>query len=167
MTTTALAGMGMVALMDNAASSPYAMWSLLAVFWALQKHVAAADSTTDCTNAVELSIEAPPYYMGSVDECLAEVENVDHCPDPFPTFATCSDPAPSCKLAVVGAGAGGLYSAMRLIEEGKFAANDVCVFEATERVGGRIYSLRGFGPENDLTVDAGAYRTWYVVVVAV
>ena len=77
-------------------------------------------------------------------------------------YTTCSDPAPECKLAVVGAGAGGLYSAMRLIEEGVFDADEVCVFEATDRVGGRIYSLRGFGPENDLTVDAGAYRSWYV-----
>jgi cation diffusion facilitator CzcD-associated flavoprotein CzcO len=63
-------------------------------------------------------------------------------------------------LAVIGAGAGGLYSAMRLVETGKYAAKDICIFEATDRVGGRIYSLRGFGPDHDITVDAGAYRTW-------
>jgi hypothetical protein len=98
--------------------------------------------------------------MGSVAECRAEVENPDHCPEDFPEYPQCSDPKPSCKLAVVGAGAGGLYTAMRLVDEGVFEATDVCVFEATERVGGRIYSLRGFGPDSDLTVDAGAYRTW-------
>lgn len=29
----------------------------------------------------------------------------------------------------------------------------------TERVGGRLFSLRGFGPNEDLSVDAGGYRT--------
>ena len=29
----------------------------------------------------------------------------------------------------------------------------------SERAGGRLYSLRGFGPDN-LNVDAGGYRTW-------
>ena len=114
----------------------------------------------DCTPVLEVVLEAPPYYMGSVAACRAEVENPDHCPEDFPEFPECSDPNPTCKLAVVGAGTGGLYTAMRLVDEGVFAANDICIFEATERVGGRIYSLRGFGPENDLTVDAGAYRTW-------
>ena len=165
--TTALASVSIATLTDTATTgSVCAMTSLMTALWALQGNTAvaqtAASSPADCTNVMEISIEAPPYYMGSVDECLAEVSNVDHCPDPFPTYATCSDPAPECKLAVVGAGAGGLYSAMRLIEEGNFAASEVCVFEVTERVGGRIYSLRGFGPENDLTVDAGAYRSWYV-----
>jgi len=50
--------------------------------------------------------------------------------------------------------------AYRLVEEGVIEGNDVCVFEATDRVGGRLYSLRGFGPEGDISVDAGAYRTW-------
>lgn len=119
-----------------------------------------AAETDKCTPSMSVVLEAPPYYLGSVDECLAEVSNAGHCPEPFPTFKTCSDPSPSCKLAVVGAGTGGLYTAMRLVEENKFDAEDVCIFEATERVGGRIYSLRGFGPENDITVDAGGYRTW-------
>jgi len=148
---------------------------------------------TSCTAAMEIVIEAPPYYLGSVAECRAQVENPDHCvsyvwddlfchlrssffstgtdslthsyfsepqPEDFPTFPTCSDPNPSCKLAVVGAGTGGLYTAMRLINENKFDGSDVCVFESTERVGGRLYSLRGFGPDNKITVDAGGYRTW-------
>lgn len=34
----------------------------------------------------------------------------------------------------------------------------VCLFEATHRVGGRIYSVRGLGPNGDLTLDMGAYR---------
>ena len=49
---------------------------------------------------------------------------------------------------------------MRLVDENKVSASDVCIFEATERVGGRLYSLRGFGPDHKLTVDAGGYRTW-------
>ena len=64
------------------------------------------------------------------------------CPTPFPTFATSSETTPSCKLVVVGAGTGGLYTALRLVDEGKMEGSDICVFELAERVGGRIYSLR-------------------------
>jgi hypothetical protein len=113
-----------------------------------------------CTPFVEMVLEAPPYYLGSVDACLAEVENPNHCPLPFPDFAESSDPHPECKLAVIGAGTGGLYTAMRLVEANKISGTDICIFEATDRVGGRLYSLRGFGPENDISVDAGGYRTW-------
>jgi len=43
-------------------------------------------------------------------------------------------------------------------------ASEVCIFEMQDRVGGRAYSLRGLGPEKDLSVDAGAYRTVSFVV---
>ena len=122
--------------------------------------VGSASASESCTPSMEVVIEAPPYYLGSVDECRAEVENLSHCPGDFPSFSQCSDPNPVCRVAVVGAGTGGLYTAMRLVDEGKYNANDICVFEATERVGGRLYSLRGFGPDKALVVDAGGYRTW-------
>ena len=125
-----------------------------------QSGFAMAALNETCTPSIELVLEAPPYYLGAVDACLAEVENPDHCPLPFPTFKTASNPNPHCNLAVIGAGTGGLYTAMRLIEEKKVNATDVCIFEATDRVGGRLYSLRGFGPENDISVDSGGYRTW-------
>ena len=48
-----------------------------------------------CTPSMEIVIEAPPYYLGSVAECLTEVEDPDHCPEEFPTFPTCSDHNPS------------------------------------------------------------------------
>ncbi|KAL3930064.1 MAG: hypothetical protein SGBAC_011930 [Bacillariaceae sp.] len=126
----------------------------------MQSFMVDAADDDGCTPAMQVVLEAPPYYLGSVEECLLESEDPSHCPEPFPTFDTCTDSAPSCKLAVVGAGTGGLYTAMRLVETGKYSATDVCIFEATDRVGGRIYSLRGFGPDHDITVDAGAYRTW-------
>ena len=47
----------------------------------------------------------------------------------------------------------------RMVDEGKVNGSDVCIFEMTERVGGRLFSLRGLGPDGDLTVDAGGYRT--------
>lgn len=47
-----------------------------------------------------------------------------------------------------------------MVDEGKIEAEDVCVFDMTERVGGRLLSLRGLGPDDDLVVDAGGYRTW-------
>lgn len=46
-----------------------------------------------------------------------------------------------------------------MVDEGKIEASDVCVFEMTERVGGRLLSLRGLGDDGDLAVDAGGYRT--------
>jgi len=42
-----------------------------------------------------------------------------------------------------------------MLEVGQINGSDVCIFEATDRVGGRLYSLRGLGPNKDLTVDAG------------
>ena len=130
----------------------------LLTFLALKTNIAVLALDSDCMPTMDIVLEAPPYYLGSVDECRAEVENQEHCPNDFPAFPICSDPSPSCKLAIVGAGTGGLYSAMRLLDEGVYNGSDICVFEATERVGGRLYSLRGFGPDGDLTVDAGGYR---------
>ena len=65
-----------------------------------------------------------------------------------------------CRLVRAGAGPGGLYTALRLVDTGTVAASDICIFEMSGRVGGRIYSLRGFGPDADLVVDVGAYRSW-------
>eukprot|EP00971_Amphidinium_carterae_P189009 3752249-Amphidinium_carterae.2 len=59
-----------------------------------------------------------------------------------------------CDIAVVGAGVGGSYAAWRAADAGK----SVCVFEMSDRPGGRIHSLRGMGPRKDLVVEAGAYR---------
>ena len=144
-----------------ASNNRYGFSSLLgALLIALYSLPTGALASSDCTPSMEIVLEAPPYYLGSVEECLRSVSNPDHCPEPFPQFEQCTDVAPSCGLAVVGAGTGGLYTAYRLVEEGVIDGNDVCIFEATERVGGRLYSLRGFGPEGDISVDAGAYRTW-------
>jgi hypothetical protein len=46
------------------------------------------------------------------------------------------------------------------VDEGAMEASNICIFEMTERVGGRLMSLRGLGPEDNLVVDAGGYRTW-------
>ncbi len=154
--TTSSIAMGFIAS-NGVASLPPLGALLIAALYAFPEGALAA---SECTPSMEILVEAPPYYLGSVDECLQSVSNPDHCPDPFPQFPQCSDVAPSCKLAVVGAGTGGLYTAYRLVEEGVFDGSDICIFEATDRVGGRLYSLRGFGPEGDISVDAGGYRTW-------
>lgn len=112
-----------------------------------------------CMPVVQVVVQAPSAYQGAVETCYEEINDPAICPDPFPTYPTCNDPSPSCKVAVVGAGAGGLYTAMRMVDEGKIAGGDICVFEMTERVGGRLFSLRGLGPNGDLSVDAGGYRT--------
>lgn len=61
----------------------------------------------------------------------------------------------SCSIGIVGAGPGGMFTAMRLAESG---LTGICVFERTNRVGGRIRSVPGLGPQGDHIVDAGAYR---------
>lgn len=110
-------------------------------------------------DVVKVVVEAPAAYQGVLQTCLAEVNDPAICPDPFPTFPTCEDTQPSCKIAVVGAGTGGLYTATRMVDEGMVEASDICIFEMTERVGGRLFSLRGLGPDDDMTLDLGGYRT--------
>jgi hypothetical protein len=68
-----------------------------------------------CMPTAEVIVEAPSAYQGAVATCQAEVKDPIVCPDPFPTFQTCSDPAPKCGVVVVGGGAGGLYSALRYV----------------------------------------------------
>ena len=65
----------------------------------------------------------------------------------------------SCDLAIIGAGPGGVYTAWRYLAEKN---GSVCLFERSDRAGGRIYTLRNQGPEEDLTVDIGAYRYAWV-----
>lgn len=76
----------------------------------LQGAQAQSDS---CEPVVQLVVEAPQSYVGAFETCLEEIDDPAVCPDPFPEFATCDDTAPTCGLAVVGAGAGGLYAALR------------------------------------------------------
>jgi len=102
-------------------------------------------------------------YRGARESCRAEVgAAISHCPDAFPEFETAVEDNPTCGFAAVGAGVGSLYTVMRLIDEGILEPSDVCLFEATERVGGRTYSLRysDLNSKGSLVVDAGAYRTW-------
>ena len=61
-----------------------------------------------------------------------------------------------CDLAVVGAGPGGAYVAWRYALARP--SSTVCIFEQNTRVGGRVHSMRGQGPKEDLVVEAGAYR---------
>ncbi|KAK9823395.1 hypothetical protein WJX72_002466 [[Myrmecia] bisecta] len=65
-------------------------------------------------------------------------------------------PSTNCETLVVGGGPGGVYSAYRVLESKN--STNVCLLEATGRVGGRIYSVRGLGAKQDLVVDMGAYR---------
>ena len=60
-----------------------------------------------------------------------------------------------CDTAIVGGGPGGLYSAMRLVNSS--TVKSLCVFEALDRFGGRVHSVR-VGKRDDLVVDLGAYR---------
>jgi len=47
-----------------------------------------------------------------------------------------------CETTIVGGGAGGLYTAFRLVEDVGQPAASICIFEADSRIGGRIWSLR-------------------------
>eukprot|EP01065_Artemidia_motanka_P024582 TRINITY_DN2943_c0_g1_i3.p1 TRINITY_DN2943_c0_g1~~TRINITY_DN2943_c0_g1_i3.p1 ORF type:complete len:193 (+),score=44.91 TRINITY_DN2943_c0_g1_i3:55-579(+) len=65
-----------------------------------------------------------------------------------------------CAVSVAGAGWSGVYFAWRLaVDLKRVSAADVCIFEATERIGGRVYSVPDAPGTESLTVDVGAYRT--------
>ena len=121
--------------------------------------VARAQSCTDT-----ITVELPNTLVNDVvEECKAITNTPGQCPVEFPAMKTTASDytAPlSCPVSIIGAGTGGAYVAMRLIDTKTVPASDICVFEATSRVGGRLYSLRGLGKNGDLSVDAGGYRTW-------
>ncbi|PKH38515.1 monoamine oxidase [Nocardioides alpinus] len=60
-------------------------------------------------------------------------------------------------VAVLGAGLAGLAAATRLVREGY----DVTVFEARERVGGRVWSDSIDGPDGSLAIERGAEFVLY------
>ena len=67
----------------------------------------------------------------------------------------------SCDVVVVGAGWGGIYFAWRLaVDSASLAAKDICIYEASGRLGGRVLSVTGLPLLNhtSLTIDFGAYR---------
>ncbi|KAL3916804.1 MAG: hypothetical protein SGILL_005013, partial [Bacillariaceae sp.] len=151
-----MAGSAVAAVNENARPAA----ALLAAGAALTFMDPADAHDDECMPVVQVVLEAPAAYRGAVETCLQEINDPDICPEPFPSFPTCEDPQPSCKVAVVGAGTGGLYTALRMVDEGMVEASDVCIFEMTERVGGRLVSLRGLGSDGDMTLDLGGYRTW-------
>lgn len=67
-----------------------------------------------CEPVVQVMVQAPSSYMGVRETCLLEINDDEICPEPFPTYPVCEGgAAPTCGVAVVGAGAGGLYTALR------------------------------------------------------
>eukprot|EP01059_Diplonema_ambulator_P000994 TRINITY_DN1076_c0_g1_i1.p1 TRINITY_DN1076_c0_g1~~TRINITY_DN1076_c0_g1_i1.p1 ORF type:complete len:479 (+),score=172.71 TRINITY_DN1076_c0_g1_i1:48-1484(+) len=65
----------------------------------------------------------------------------------------------SCKVSIVGSGYSGSYFAWRLaVDTHRYKASDVCVFEANDRVGGRVYTVRDYPEMEDLEIELGAYR---------
>ena len=69
-----------------------------------------------------------------------------------------NDQAPNnCKFTVIGGGFGGLYSAFRAYNSSLYQPQDICIFEKTDRVGGRAYSVRNVFPITP-SVDIGAHR---------
>jgi len=64
-----------------------------------------------------------------------------------------------CAVTIVGGGIGGAYTAWRLAVDAKVVPPEsICLFEATQRFGGRIYSVDNVPGYEGFTVDVGAYR---------
>ncbi|CEL94447.1 unnamed protein product [Vitrella brassicaformis CCMP3155] len=111
--------------------------------------------------------EALPYSRASLLAALGYEEDCSYphrptyCPRKTADLPS-SDLADTdgCRVAIVGAGIGGAYVAWRLLKEGNYTGRDICMFEMTSRLGGRIMSLRGLGQYRDLVVEPGAYRIW-------
>ncbi len=70
-----------------------------------------------------------------------------------PVFPTSAEGPQAPKVVIVGAGTAGLVCAYRLQEQGIAAR----IIEASTRVGGRMFSLRNFFPDNQLTELGGEY----------
>jgi protoporphyrinogen oxidase len=59
-------------------------------------------------------------------------------------------------VAIVGAGIAGLYAAFRLGSDPKFKNKSICLFEASDRLGGRMFSLDI--PHVAFPIELGAMR---------
>jgi monoamine oxidase len=70
-----------------------------------------------------------------------------------PAFRASAKGPVAPKVVIVGAGTAGLVCAYRLQEKGIVAR----VIEASTRVGGRMFSLRNFFPDNQMTELGGEY----------
>lgn len=90
-----------------------------------------------------------PLLMASA--CTTSVARPDERPvEPEPTLKPVTEPAPA-RVAIVGAGMAGLHCAYRL----KLGGERAEVFEASSRVGGRMYSLRGHFAEGQVAELGG------------
>lgn len=64
-----------------------------------------------------------------------------------------------CEVAIIGGGIGGAYTAWRLAVDTKtIRPSDVCLFEASTRFGGRIFSVADVPGYEGFVTDVGAYR---------
>lgn len=63
----------------------------------------------------------------------------------------------NCKFTVIGGGVGGLFAAYRAYNASLYQPHEICIFEKTDRVGGRAYSVRNVFPIAP-SVDIGAHR---------
>ena len=71
---------------------------------------------------------------------------------------------PTCKVSIIGAGFGGLYAAFRLMNDTRsgYTPSEICVFEKSDRVGGRALTLSDSQGDNVFPmknrVSLGAHR---------
>jgi len=69
-------------------------------------------------------------------------------------FAVLFNPEIECKVSIVGAGWSGLYVGYRLVVENTnfVDPHNLCIFEATDRIGGRAFSIS----YNNLRLELGS-----------
>ena len=63
-----------------------------------------------------------------------------------------------CTDTVVGGGWSGVYFLYRKAMASPSLASSMCLFEASDRIGGRTYSVPPSVLGNEFTLDVGAYR---------
>jgi hypothetical protein len=82
--------------------------------------------------------------------------------DEMPPFSAPPTVPARCKFAVVGGGWSGVNTAWRLtVDTKRYRSDEVCLFEASSRWGGRVNTLRSdrFPSLQGLNLDLGAYRS--------
>lgn len=102
-------------------TSASTLWAMATVLVMAQIPSFASAHSDDCQPVVQVLVQAPSGYKGAVDVCMDEINDPIICPEPFPVFPTCNDASPVCPVVVIGAGAGGLYTALRYVCVIRFA----------------------------------------------
>jgi len=98
------------------------------------------------------------YISTNGQTCIGCAAEPSEASAGWTTYKVEVDEYAGCDSIHVGAGSGGIYAAWRAIDSGVIDPSKVCIFEYHDRIGGRAIAAEGYGPNNDMFANVGAYR---------